>query len=330
VIVKRLGTSIAVALLVCLMSGLPAADAVEQSSYPTRPIRLLVGFAGGTAPDIGARVLADKLAASLGKPVVVENVIGASGNIAGDRVAKSEPDGHTLAFAANSAVVINPHLYPSIPYDPMRELAPITQVFSYANILVVNKNVSATNVQELVALARAQPGKLTIGHPGVGTTIHLSTELFKSMAGIDIQPVPYRGGVNLLADVVAGQIAMTFGTPVSALPFVREGRLRALATTSLHRIAVAPDVPTMDESGFPGFDVVVWFGLMAPANTPPLIIDTLYRATTHILALPEVRRRYDELGCEVIGNTPQEFESAIETETPRWAKFIDQLGLRLD
>jgi tripartite-type tricarboxylate transporter receptor subunit TctC len=321
VIVKRFGTSVSVALLLGQMFGAAASPAFAQTSYPTRPVRLLVGFAGGTAPDIGARVLADKLAASLGKPVVVENVIGASGNIARDRVANSEPDGHTLAFAANSAIVINPPIYP---------LAPITQVCSYANILVVSNNVPTTNVQELVALAREKPGKLTIGHLGVGTTVHLSTELFKSMAGIDIQPVPYRNSVNLLADVVAGQIAMTFGTPFTALPLAREGRLRALATTSLHRIAVAPDVPTMDESGFPGFDVVVWYGLLAPAQTPLPIIDKLYRAIAHILAFPEVRRRYGELGCEVIGNTPQEFKSAIEIETPRWARFIDQLGIRLD
>jgi len=309
------------------LSGAPAS---AQTDYPTRPIRVLVGFAGGTAPDIGARVLGDKLAEVLGKPVVIENVIGASGNIAGDRVAKSEPDGHTLALAANSALVINPHLYPNIPYNPARDLAPITQVFSYANILVVNKNVPATNVRELVALARAQPGKLTIGHPGVGTTIHLSAELFRVAAEIDIQPVPYRGGVNLLADVVAGQIDMTFGTPVSALPFVREGRLRPLAATSLQRLAVAPDVPTMAESGFPGFDIVVWFGLLAPVKTPPAVIDRLYRETARILALSQVRGRFDELGCDVIGNTPKEFASAIRTEGPRWAKFIDQLGLKLD
>jgi len=185
-------------------------------------------------------------------------------------------------------------------------------------------------VRELVALARAQPGKLTIGHPGVGTTIHLSAELFRVAAEIDIQPVPYRGGVNLLADVVAGQIDMTFGTPVSALPFVREGRLRPLAATSLQRLAVAPDVPTMAESGLPGFDIVVWFGLLAPVKTPPAVIDRLYRETARILALSQVRRRFNELGCDIIGNTPEEFASAIRTEGPRWAKFVDQLGLKLE
>jgi tripartite-type tricarboxylate transporter receptor subunit TctC len=321
VIVKRFGTFVSAALLLGQMFGGAASPAFAQTSYPTQPVRLLVGFAGGTAPDIAARVLADKLTAYLGKPVVVENVIGASGNIARDRAANSQPDGHTLAFAGNSAIVINPPLYP---------LAPITQVCSYANILVVSNNVPATNVKELVALAREKPGKLTIGHTGVGTTVHLSSELFKSMAGIDIQLVPYRNSVNLLVDIVAGQIDITFGTPLTALPLVREGKLRALGTTSLSRNAVAPDVPTMDESGFPEYDIVVWYGLLAPAQTPLSVIDKLYRATTYIVALPEVRRLYGELGCEIIANTPQQFKSAIEIETPRWARFIHQIGVRLN
>ena len=284
---------------------------------------------GGTAPDIGARVLSDKLAEALGRPIVIEDVVGAAGNVAGDRVAKSEPDGHTLALAASSAIVINPSLYSRMTYDPTIDLVPITQVFSYANVLVVNNNVPVTNVQELVELARAQPGKLTIGHAGAGTTIHLSAELFKSIVGIDIQLVPYRSA-SFLPDVLAGQIDMGFSAPSGALPLAREGKLKALAVTSSQRIAVAPDLPTMAKSGFPGFDIVVWFGLMAPAKTPPAIIDKLYRETTRVLALPEVHKRFDELGCDVIGNTPQEFASAIKTEAPRWAKFVDQLGLKLD
>jgi tripartite-type tricarboxylate transporter receptor subunit TctC len=304
-------------------------QALAQTGYPTRPIRLLVGFPGGTAPDIGARVLGDKLAETLGKPIVIEDVAGASGNLAGDRVAKSEPDGHTLGLAANSAIVINPSLYPKMPYDPTVDLVPITQVFSYADVLIVNNNMPVTNVQELVKYARSRPGKLTIGHPGVGTTIHLATELFKSMAGIDIRPIPYRSAA-ILPDVMAGQIDMTFGTPLGALPLAREGKFKALAVTSLQRITVAPDIPTMAESGFPGFDIIVWLSLMAPAKTPAAIINKLYQDSTRVLTLPEVRKRYAELGCEVIGNTPQEFASAITTEAPRWAKFIDKLGLKLD
>jgi tripartite-type tricarboxylate transporter receptor subunit TctC len=327
--VTRFDTSNVIATtLLSLVLGL-SATAVAQTDYPSRPIHILVGFPGGTPPDIGARILGDKLVETLGKPIVVEAVVGASGNIAGDRVAKSEPDGHTLVLAANSAVVINPYLYLKMPYDPSFDLAPITQVFSYANVLVVNNNLPVRNVQDLVELARAQPGKLTIGHPGAGTTIHLSAELFRTMAGVDIRPIPYRSTIPL-PDIMGGQIDMGFGTPLGALPLAREGKVRALAVTSLQRIAVAPDLPTMAESGFPGFDIVVWWGLMAPAKTPPEIVDKLYRETARVLALPEVRKRFGELGCDVIGNTPQEFASAIKVEGPRWAKFIDKLGLRLD
>jgi tripartite-type tricarboxylate transporter receptor subunit TctC len=185
-------------------------------------------------------------------------VAGASGNVAGDRVAKSEPDGHTLILAANSAVVVNPSLYLKMSYSPTVDLVPITQVFSYANVLVVNNNLPVTTVQELVEFAKSRPGKLTIGHPGAGTIIHLSAELFRSMAEIDIQPVPYRS-TSFVPDVMAGQIDMAFGTPPVTLPLVREGKLKALAVTSLRRIAVASDIPTMAESGFPGFDLVPTF-----------------------------------------------------------------------
>jgi tripartite-type tricarboxylate transporter receptor subunit TctC len=265
-----------------------SSPAIAQTGYPTRPIRLLVGFSGGTPADIGARVLGDKLAEGLGKPVVIENVAGASGNLAGDRVAKSEPDGHTLVLAANSAIVINPSLFAKMSYDPTVDLVPITQVFSYADVLVVNNDMPVTNVQELVEYARSRPGKLTIGHAGAGTTIHLAAELFKSMAGIDIRPIPYRN--TFLPDVMAGQIDMGFSTPLSGLPLAREGKLKALAVTSLQRITVAPDIPTMAESGFPGFDIVVWWGLMAPAKTPPAIINKLYQESTRVLTLPEVHR----------------------------------------
>jgi tripartite-type tricarboxylate transporter receptor subunit TctC len=194
----------------------------------------------------------------------------------------------------------------------------------------VNNNVPVTNVQELVGLAKARPGTLTIAHPGAGTTIHLSAELFKSVAGIDIRLIPYRNSNYFLPDLIGGQVDMGFSTPLSGLPMAREGKIKALAVTSLQRTSVAPDIPTMAESGFPGFDIVVWWGLMAPAKTPPAIIDKLYQESARILALPEVRKRYAELGCDVIGNTPREFASAIKAEGPRWAKLIDTLDLKLD
>ena len=327
---KRVGNSILTAMMtsLCLALSLLAPGAFAQTIYPTRTLQIVVGFAGGTPPDIVARILGDKLAESLRKPIVVENVAGASGNIAGGRVAKAEPDGSTLYLAANSAIVINPSLYHKMSFDPVAELAPITQVCSYANILVVNKDVPVTNVQQLIALARAQPGTLTYGTPGAGTTVHLSGELFRAMANIEIQHIPFRN--SILPDLLGGRITMAFLPPANVLPLVREGKLRALAVTSLTRIASAPDIPTMDELGFPGYDITVWYGLMAPAKTPAAIIDRLYSESTRILALPEIRTRFAEIGTEVIGNTPQEFAEVIKAETPRWAKFINNLGLKLD
>ncbi len=244
--------------------------------------------------------------------------------------ARAEPDGYTLALAANSAIVINPSLFSQMSYDPVSDLAPVTQVFSYANILSVNKDVPVTNVRELVDLARARPGMLTIGHAGAGTTLHLCAELFRSMANINVQLVPYRGGVNLMADLLGGQITMYFSTPPTILPLARERRVKVLAVSSLQRIAAAPDIPTMAESGFPGFNVTVWFGLLAPAKTPPAIIERLNRDAVKILALPDVRKRFGDLGTDVIGNTPAEFSAVIATEAPRWAKFINQIGIRMD
>jgi tripartite-type tricarboxylate transporter receptor subunit TctC len=301
-----------------------ANDAVAQADYPTRPIRLVTGFAAGTPTDIVARILGDKLGGALGKPVVVENVTGASGNLAGDRVAKANPDGHSLILAASSAVVINP----SLSYDPLIDLVPITQICSYANILVVNKAVLAATPRELAAFARAQPGVLTYSSPGVGTTIHLSAELFASMAGIDIRHIPFRG--SLLPDLIAGRIDMAFITPASALPAIREGNLKALAVTSLQRIASAPDIPTMDEMGFAGFDITVWYGLMAPAKTHQAIIARLHRETATILSEPNIRKRFEGIGLDLIGNSPQDFANTIRSEVPRWTKFIRQLGLKLN
>ncbi len=304
-------------------------EPVAQTEYPTRPIRLVVGFGPGTSPDIVARMLGDKLFQAWGQPIVIENVTGAAGNIAGERVARAEPDGHTLLLAVNSGVAINPILYEKMSYDPVRDLAPISQVCSYANILVVSNDVAAGNLQELVALARAQPGALTYGSAGIGTTLHLAGELLRSMAKIDIRHVPHRGNVFSL-EVVAGRISMMFGPPTGMLPLAREGKVRALAVTSSRRHPGAPDLPTMAESGFADFDVTVWFGLMAPAKTPPATIEKLHREAARILALPEMRKRFDELGIEPIGNSSAEFSAALKAEISKWAKVIADAGVKLD
>ncbi|MBI5260739.1 MAG: tripartite tricarboxylate transporter substrate binding protein [Bradyrhizobium sp.] len=300
----------------------------QALDYPARTVRIVVGFGPGTAPDIVARLLGDQFFQAWGKPVVIENTVGANGNIAGERVARTKPDGHTLLLAAAPGIVINPSLYEKMPFDPVRELVPISQVCAYGNILIVSNDVPAKNVQELVALARARPGALTYASAGFGSTLHLAGELLKSMAKVDILHVPY-GGTAFGQEVVAGRISMAFVPPTGALPLARDGKVKALAMTSLKRHAGAPDLPTMAESGFPDFDLTVWFGLLAPARTPPAIVDKLYRETARILAIPDIRKRFGDLGIEPIGNSPAEFAAVIDDEIPKWAKLIREAGIKL-
>jgi tripartite-type tricarboxylate transporter receptor subunit TctC len=316
-------------VMAALMVVLAADCAAAQTDYPNRQIRIIVGFTAGTAPDVAARILATRFAETWNVPVTVEDVTGAGSNIATDRVAKATPDGYTLLMGGNPSLVINPSLYDKLPFDPVKDFAPISQVFVAANLLVVHPDVPAKTLPELVVLARAQPGKLTYGHAGIGTSQHLAGELFKYMAHIDVTPVAYRGSTAVLPDILAGRLTMFFGNIVNVLPQVREGKLRAFAITSLKRSALAPDLPTMAESGYPGFEAVPWFGLLAPAGTPPAIIDKLHDETVKILAMPEVRKTMEQQGLDIIGNSPADFAAAIRTETPQWAKVIKDAGIKL-
>ena len=313
------------ALLVAAM----AQAASAQSTYPNRLVKILVGFTPGTSPDLAARILADRFAEAWGTPVVVENVLGAGSNIATDRAAKAAADGYTLLMGGNSALVINPSLYETLPFDALRDFAPISQVFIAANVLAVPPDVPVKSVAELVALAEAQPGKLSYAHSGVGTSQHLAAELFKYRAHLDIVPVAYRGTTALLPDLLAGPITMSFANISNVIPLAREGKLRALAITSIKRSALAPDLPTMAEIGFPGFEAVPWFGLLAPAGTPKDIVEKVHGETAKTLAMPEVRKRFDELGLESVGNTPAEFAAVIRRETSEWAKVIKDAGIKL-
>jgi tripartite-type tricarboxylate transporter receptor subunit TctC len=316
------------AILAALSSILAAAPTLAQTSYPEQTVRLLVGFPPGVAPDIVARLLAERFGAAWGRPVVVENVTGAGGNLACDRVAHAAPDGYTLVLCGNGSLAIAPSLYEKLSYDPVKDFVPITRVFVAANILAVHPDVPARTLPELVALARAQPGKLTYGHAGIGTSQHLAAELFKSMAHIDLQPVAYRGTTAVMPDLIAGRLTLSFANIANALPLVRDGKLRGFAVTSLKRSAAAPDLPTMVELGYPGFEAVPWFGLMAPAGTPPAVTDKIYRETMKVLGLPETRRRFDELGLDMIGGSPAEFAAAIAAETPQWATLIKAAGIK--
>jgi len=333
-ILQRDGARKAEMKLICaffaaLTALLGSHDGFAQSAYPDKAIRILVGFPPGGPPDIAARLLADKFAEAWGKPVLVENATGAGGNVAVDRAAKAAPDGYTLVMAS-SAITINPSLYEKLPYDPVKDLAPISLVVFTPSVLVVHSDVPAKNVHELVALARAQPGKLTYGHAGVGTPSHLSAELFKSVAGVNIQPVPYRGIPSLLPDLLAGRVSMTLPNMSVVLPLVREGKLRALMAMAPARPAALPDVPTLAQAGFAGFDTTIWFGLMAPAGTPQPIVDKLYSETTRALAQNDARKHLQDLGMEIVANTPSEFVTIIKSEIPQWAKLIKDAGISLN
>jgi tripartite-type tricarboxylate transporter receptor subunit TctC len=318
----------AICRIAAAMSLLLAGDALAQTSYPDQPVRILVGFTPGTAPDVSARILADKFTEAWGKAVIVENITGAAGNIACDRVAKSPPDGYTLTMCGNGNLVMGPSLYEKLPFDPIKDFTPITQIFVAANILAVHPDLPAKNVTELVALARAEPQRLIYGHTGVGTSQHMAAELFKYMAKVSMQPIAYRGSTAVLPDLLAGRLSLSFSNVVNVLPLVREGKLRAFAVTSRKRSAAAPDIPTMDELGYPGFEAVPWFGLLAPAGTPPAIVEKIHREAVRVLAMPDVRKRLEDLGLDVIGSSPAEFSALIAKEIPEWAKVIKEAGIK--
>lgn len=298
-----------------------------EPAYPQTTIRIVLGFSPGSAPDVAARILAERFRAAWGKPVVVENMLGAGGNVAADHVAKATPDGATLLMAGNAAIVINPSLYAKLPYDPARDLVPIAQVTIAPNVLVLNKDVPVTSVQDLVELARRKPGELTFASAGIGTSTHLAGELFQTMAGVKLLHVPYRDSATLLSDLVTGRVTMFFGSIASVLPQARDGQLRALAVTSLRRSPAMPELPTLDELGFSGFDAGAWFGLMAPAGTPAPIVAMLHDEAQMAVTAPAAREKFAALGMETVVRSSDEFAAAIRAETPVWARLIKQMGI---
>lgn len=313
--------------IVALLLWAGAGAALAEERYPERPIHVVVGFPAGSAVDSAARLIAPKLAEALGQPVVIENVLGAAGNIALDRVVKAPADGYTLAFATSGQIITNPSLY-RLPYDPIRALAPISELVASPNLLVVPRASPARTFRDLVALAKAQPGTLTYATGGVGSSPHMAGALLSSTAGLDIRHIPYKGVVAALPDLLAGRLTMMFSPAPIVLSTIRDGRLRALATTSSTRMSLLPDVPTVAESGLPGFDVTVWFGLLAPAGTPAAIVGQLQRETAQVLEISEIREKLTNLGMDVIGNSPEEFAAAVKSETPFWADVIRRARIR--
>lgn len=314
---------LAFAVLLC------AAAAAAAQSYPTRPVRLIVGFPPGGGVDINARMLAPKLAEHLGQPVVVENKPGASTNIANDFVAKSAPDGYTLLINT-AAIAINMSLFRNLPFDTLRDFAPVSMFSESPNVLVVNAKLAARNVQDLVALARKSPGKLNYSSAGVGTTQHLAAELFKLRTGTFIVHIPYKGSAPSLTALIAGEVDLSFANVTAILGHVKSGRLRALATAAAQRDPQLPDVPTTKEAGVEGVEVSVWYGVLAPAKTPPEIVqkvaDGIIRATRD----PEVRKRMLEQGANPVGSTPEEFSKTLREEVARWAEVVKVSGARAD
>ena len=315
-----------------LLFGLFALLIVEspaaQTNYPEKPIRIVAGFPPGSQTDTIARLLAQKFAEAWGKPVLVDNITGSAGNIAADRVAKAAPDGYTLGLLSQTQLVINPSLY-KLAYDPVKDCAPVSQVTVSPYILVVHNAVPAKSVKELAALAKAQPGGLTFASGGSGSTTRMAAELFKSVAGLDIRHIPYKGLSAAIPDLLGGRVTMMFGS-TAILPMVREGKLRALAVTSLRRSSATPELPTIAESGYPGFEYTNWSGLLAPAKTRAMIVGKLHLETVKALALPDVRAKLADLGLEGIGNSPDEFAAVIKSEIPKWAKVIKESGIKPD
>lgn len=304
---------------------------VCAQTYPSKPVRIIVGFPPGQATDIVARLVADKLTLRLGQTFLIDNKPGAAGIIGTELAIKAPADGYTLLFSSSGPLSVNPGLYAKLPYDVVRDLQPIALAATVPLFLVVNPAMQAQNVRELVALARAQPGRINYASGGSGVTNHLVTEMFKSAAGIDMQHVPYKGGPPAVADLIGGQVSVMFETGPGVLPHVRSGKLRALGVGSVVRSSAMPDLPTVAEQGFPGFDGVAWIGLVAVTGTPKAIVDRLSAETVAIMALPDVREKLLTLGSEPAQpNTPEQFGAYIRSEIAKWGKVIKESGAKVD
>jgi len=302
--------------------------AAHAQDYPAKPIRYVVPFPPGGSSDLIARAIAPRMSEKMGQQVVIENRAGAGGMIGVDIVAKAPPDGYTIGLAAAGALSSNIHLYPSMPFNPEKDLAPVTMLAIIPFFLVAHPSQPGT-LHELIAAAKAKPGALAVGYGGNGSTMHLAGELFNMMAGVKLQPVPYKGSGPVSTDVLGGQVPLGIVDVPSAIAHVRAGKMRALAVTSKRRIVAAPDVPTFEEAGVPGYEAIGWFGTVAPANTPPAVIQKLHGETVAALQDPGIRERALAAGAEPFTNTPTEFAALIREETRKWAEVIRIANIKL-
>ena len=332
-VVTRAGKPVAIlALAMAAASQAPvsfaagAAGADEAGRYPERPIRLLVGFAPGGGTDTTARAIAQKLSQALGHQVIIDNRPGAAGNIAAQIVANANPDGYTLLMGTIAALAINPTLYGNLPFDPVRDFAPITQAVNSTNVLVVHPTVKANSVKDLIELAKASPGKVIYGSSGVGGAGHLAGELFCTLAGVRMTHVPYKGGGPVMVDLIAGQIQSVFATAATAIPHIKSGRIRPLGVTTIKRAGMLPDIPTIAEQGLQGFDANNWYGLLAPAKTPRPIVLKLNGEVVKVLRMPDIRQYLFSQGLDPAPTTPEEFGAYIKSEMSKWAKVVRAAG----
>ncbi|MBI3936971.1 MAG: tripartite tricarboxylate transporter substrate binding protein [Betaproteobacteria bacterium] len=312
------------------LAWLSGAAGAAQVQYPTKPIRLIVPFPPGGTTDVVARVIAQKLTENWSQQVVVDNRPGAGGIIGTELAAKAPADGYTLLLGSITTHAVNPSLYKKLPFDPLRDFAPVSLAVSTPQVLVVHPSVAAKSVKELIALAKAKPGQLNYASAGTGTSPHLTFELFKSMAGVNLVHVPYKGTGPAITDLIGGQVQTMITGVVALYPHIKAGKLRALGATSAKRVAALPDVPTIAESGVPGFDVASWFGVFAPAGTPKPVVTRLNAEIVKILAVPELRRKLAAQGADPATNTPEQFAAYVKSELARWGKVVQATGARVD
>ncbi|MBL8386388.1 MAG: tripartite tricarboxylate transporter substrate binding protein [Burkholderiales bacterium] len=307
-----------------------AAGALQAQDYPAKPIRLVVPFATGGVTDTTARVIADRLSRQVGQQVIVENRPGGSGNPGTQYVAQSAPDGYTLLLGFDGTMVINPFVFPKIPFDTMKDFQHVTKMGDAGLVLVAHPSVPAKTFAELVAYSKANPGKLSFGHSGTGGTTHVAGELLKQRTGLDMQHIPYKSGGQAVIDAIGGQVPLAYSAVAGAHAHVKSGKLKAYGVSSQRRVSSLPDVPTFIEQGIAGFEAVSWVGIHVPVKTPRPIVDRLHREITAALRDPDVRARFETLGVEPVGNTPEEFTAQVREDLARWSKVIEAARIRLD
>ena len=309
---------------------LAAQGTFAADTFPTRPMRLIIPFPPGGGTDIMGRMVAQRLNDAFGMPVVVDNRGGAAGIIGTEMAARANPDGHTLMIGSVSTICINPSLHKNLAFDPVKDLAPISLVASTPSLLVVGSTLPVKSVKELIALAKAKPGQLHYATPGSGSSSHLGTELFKQVAGINIQHVPYKGTGPAVTDLISGQVSLFITNMPSVLPMVKAGRVRALAVTSLQRSTLAPDLPTVAESGIPGFEVIVWYGVLAPAAVPKALLARLNQEVRKMSDMQDVKDKLALLGAEAMSSTPEAFAQRIRDDLSKWGKIVRDTGAKAD